>query len=550
MARRLAVILAADVVDYTAMMEEDEDAAIALIRDLRETSLEPVALAQGGEVLKRMGDGWIIAFPSAGAALDCAMAAQTGLADHPKLRLRMGVHMGDIVEDEQDFYGAGVNLAARLQTEAPPGGVMISAELHRQLSGKQAEAFTDAGNFKLKNIAQPVNGFQWRPAGVAAGARADQVPVISVEAFAAAPDEGETRSAADDLREQIILALSRRTGVRVRDSAQGKDRSATYALRARLRESGGRGRFNLSLLVNADGATTWAGAFDGDTTDLFAFCDNAAAWADIQLRTRINALDGERIAHLPDSALSSSELRSRAAMLFNLARIRSYKHSRELMDRALRLNPDDPMAMAMRVEAIMFLSMVRHRNLDAGELAQLVSDLDRAVEVSPGSDYIFFVRGVLRAYVLRDPDGALSDARRCRKLNPGYVLIHEVEGAAHLRAGRAKDAAAAFRRLVELSPTDAYTPYRSYFLAVAQFCDGENVAAAATTRDLIEVKPSVRAYRELLARALRGLGDDEGAAREEAAAARLSSEQNFNSPRPPLPDDLSWLADALAPTAP
>ena len=114
------------------MMGQDEDATIDLIRELREASLEPVATAHNGEVLKRLGDGWIISFPSVDDAIRAALAAQIALSEHPKIHLRMGLHMGDIVVDDADIYGAGVNLAARLQTEAPPGGIMISADLYRQ----------------------------------------------------------------------------------------------------------------------------------------------------------------------------------------------------------------------------------------------------------------------------------------------------------------------------------------------------------------------------------------------------------------------------------
>ncbi len=160
---RLAVLMVADLVDYSVIMSDDETLAINAIRDLKDTYLEPTALKHGGEILKRMGDGWIIAFSSVAATVQCAMEVQTKLVGHLVIRLRIGAHIGEIREDETDFYGAGINLAQRLQTQAPPGGLMVSEDLHRQLTGELSKAFKDAGSFKLKNIALAVNGFQWRP---------------------------------------------------------------------------------------------------------------------------------------------------------------------------------------------------------------------------------------------------------------------------------------------------------------------------------------------------------------------------------------------------
>ena len=145
------------------MMAQDESATIALVHELRDRLLEPIAVRHEGEILKRMGDGWIIAYPSVASSVLAALEIQNGLAEHPKIRLRMGIHMGDIVSDEADLYGTGVNIACRLQTEAPPGGVMLSADVYNQLSEKQTQGFSDAGTFKLKNIPRPVQCYQWRP---------------------------------------------------------------------------------------------------------------------------------------------------------------------------------------------------------------------------------------------------------------------------------------------------------------------------------------------------------------------------------------------------
>ena len=176
MQSRLAVIMVADVVGYSAMMAADEAAAIKAVKNVNDNYLAPIAAKYSGEIIKRMGDGWIVRFGSVPAAVRCAIAVQDGLATQPKLNLRIGADFSDITEDDEDFYGAGVNIAARLQNEARPGGVMISQDLKRQLTGELGASFTDAGAFQLKNIPDPINGFQWPPAKNVRPDRADELP--------------------------------------------------------------------------------------------------------------------------------------------------------------------------------------------------------------------------------------------------------------------------------------------------------------------------------------------------------------------------------------
>jgi adenylate cyclase len=214
--RRLAVILVADMVDYSRLMQADQDSTIGLIQALRDKWLEPKVKARGGEVLKRLGDGWIMAFGSVSNAIEVAIGVQEALYGHPEVRLRLAAHLGEIADDGADIYGPGLNIAARLQTEAPPGGLMISEDLHRQLDSRLAGDFTDAGSFTLKNITVPISGFQWRPTKRDLPSASD-VPVIAVEPIRSSPDGQEIREAAADLQEQLVHGLSRRTGIRVLD---------------------------------------------------------------------------------------------------------------------------------------------------------------------------------------------------------------------------------------------------------------------------------------------------------------------------------------------
>ena len=179
MPRRLAAIMMADLAGYSSLMEEDAPAAIARVRHMRESALEPVATDAGGIVEKRMGDGWLITFSSAMMAVSAAQKIQSGLIDTDGLKLRLAVHLGEIVEEDGEIYGSGINISARLQAQAPPGGLIVSAECHRQLDPDLAETFLDVGSYELKNVKTPVECLQWRPAGLKlAASTADALPVV------------------------------------------------------------------------------------------------------------------------------------------------------------------------------------------------------------------------------------------------------------------------------------------------------------------------------------------------------------------------------------
>ena len=469
MQSRTTYLMMADLVDYTRSMEADQDHAIGLIQELRNCRLEPVAARHQGQVMKRMGDGWIFGFPDAKTLIASAIEIQQDLANHSEIRLRISRHTGELLEDESDFYGAGVNLTQRILTQAPPGGLTISEELLRKLPPDQSNEFHDAGAFRLKGIALPVTLFQWRPseAGVV---ESGEVPSIAVEAFAFAPDDSETRGAADDLHEQLITRLSRRTGIRVLDDSTGQVRQATYLLRGRLRTAGARGRLCVSLMLGGENRTVWSQIYEGDPSDIFAFCDELIERVDVDLRLQINAFDGNRVAHLPEDRLSLSELRSRAASAFYRGTMQSWEEAERLLKRGKQLAIDDPMALAMMGEATVILNGARYEDLDAEEALLLEKDLDHAVEIAPRSDYVFWVRGLFRLNVRKDLTGAERDYQRVMSLSPAYAPGFELRGQIELASGKLEQATESLAHSVALSEEDPLLPYRLYILSVANFC--------------------------------------------------------------------------------
>ena len=542
MEAQLTQLMLADLVDYTRTMETEQARALEMIRELRGTYLEPIAHRYAGEVLKRMGDGWIFSFPDADAAVSCSLEVQQGLADHEAIRVRISCHSGEIVQDDVDFYGTGVNLAQRILTEAPPGGVMIAQDVYRGLPQSISAGFRDAGSFRLKGISQPVTLFQWRPGEMGSG-RVDEVPGIAVEAFGFAPDDSGTRGAAEDLHEQLIAHLSRRTGIRVLDDSTGSIRDAVYTLRGRLRIAGPRGRLSLMLLLNADSRTIWSRNYEGDPSDVFAFCDRLVEQADVDLRVQINAFDGDRVAHLPADRLSLSELRSRAASAFYKVTMVGWEEALYLMQRAERLSPDDPMTVAMIGEATVQYRCARHEEFSADWADEFERRLDQAVEISPRSDYVFWVRGLFRLRVRGDWQRAEGDIRRVMTLTPAYAPAFEVLGELNLAAGRPDDAVPALEQAVNLSQNDPLLPYRLYLLAVGLICAGRQAEAVSILEQALVLKPGLDAFKRLREVAQQDIG--QGVLPQSFATG--TRRPAIAAPRLMLAEPYQWLNDVLKP---
>ncbi len=536
MRARLAVILMADLVGYTSAMEADQSLAIGLIRELRDKLLEPEAVRRGGEILKRMGDGWIIAFPSVSAAIETAQFVQLSLVDHEKIRLRMAAHLGEIVQDEADIYGAGINITARLQTEAPPGGVMISEDLRRQLDKKFSAGFSDAGTFDLKNLALPVNGFQWRPA-TQREIEHTELPSIAVEPVTSAPETRETLEVCADLQEQLVHSLSRRTGVRVIATDSTSETKATYSLRCRLRCRETEARISSSLTRLGDGQVTWSRFLNGSSEDLFELSDRAAEQLSNDLRLQINAFDGDRLSDIPDDQLSPSELRSRAAMLFYRATIEDYNHAGKLLERALRLDPENGSGLAMWCEAKLYPLEACYREPDPDLRTRIIESSNKAVQAAPRSDYCWYTRAQVRARLARDLHGARKDIDRIFRLNPSYVLGMEASGYTEVIAGNWEAARNSLVGAVSRSKEDPFLPYRLYPLSIAHMMAGDKQLAIEAISDATEMRPYCRHFWLVKAWILKKSGMQSKAETAAERAKALSEKadilaQNLHLPEP------------------
>ncbi len=543
---RITTLMVVDMVGYSSMMNANQDAAIEAVRELKRDQLEPVLADFGGEILKRMGDGWIVAFASIGAALDSAIQVQSNLYDHPTIKLRIGCHLGEIVEDDDDFYGTGVNITQRIQTEAPPGGVMVSEDFYRQLSTEQSAVLSDAGTFSLKNISQPVRLYQWRLAPGSTGKSGD-VPSIAFQSFDYAPVDPETKALAGDLRDQLIVRVSRRKGVSVFDASAKSVEAATYDLRGRVRIAGRRGRFTITLVSRANARPVWSQTYEAQTEDVFDFCDTVLEQAEGDLRLQTNAFDGDRLAGLPVDDLSVSELRARAANEFYKVTIESWEEALSLIERAISLNPLDGMSLCMRVEAQLMLHGARYKIMSAEIKKRCEEVLNTAVMQEPKSDYVIWVRANFRLAVQDDISGALADLKRGRQLNPAYLENHELEGQILLRRSEFAGADAAFSRLVERGEQDPLQPYRLFMRGIARYCGGNFEGSVEDASAAYDMRPNEAGHLKLRAMALTEMQLHEQAQACLQAAQQLSQAPMMTTKPPVLPPDMRWMLDRLKP---
>src|SRR5262245_45398863 len=310
--RKLAAIVAADVVGYSRLMGRDESGTLARLRKNRTEHLDPILTKYGGRLVKLTGDGALIEFPSAVDALSAAIEFQQAMAeangDQPAdtaLVFRMGLHLGDLIVEGDDLYGDGVNIAARLEAEAPAGGILISRTVHEAVMGRLKATFDDLGSLALKNIERPVQAFgvkwvpsDWQPPltleATAALATAQQVPLplpdkpsIAVLPFQNMSSDPEQEYFADGMVEEIITGLSRskRLFVIARNSSfaykgkspdirqVGRELGVRYVLEGSVRKSGKRVRITGQLIDASNGGHIWADRFDGDLSDIFDLQD-------------------------------------------------------------------------------------------------------------------------------------------------------------------------------------------------------------------------------------------------------------------------------------
>jgi adenylate cyclase len=537
--RRLAAVLAADVAGYSRLMGRDEERTLAQLKTLRKTLVDPGIATHRGRIVKTSGDGMLVEFASAVDAARFAVEVQREMAQQntcvsPELRieLRIGIHVGDIIIDDNDIFGDGVNIAARLEGIAEPGGVCISDDAHRQIRGKIDIVFDDIGEQALKNIAEPMRAWQIRLAGEAAPAIRSSSSAIRVQDLAL-PDKPsivvlpfDNMSAeagqdylADGIVEAITAALSciRSFFVIARSSAFtykgratnardiGKELGVAYLLAGSVQKAGNRLRIIVQLIETEGGAHVWSSRFDGAIDDFFDLEDRITEQVAGALQPSIRIAEIERSRRKRPQDLSSYDFTMRAMPhVWALEKEESAK-AIELLEKALAIDPEYPLALSLAGWCHAQRSVYNWADDIADSQAMARSLAERAAEMSGDDPVILAVLGAVHTFV-RNHGTARVLLERAVTLDPNAAWAWSRLGWLENYADQPQKAIGNFERALRLSPIDPmnfnnYVGMGSAHEVAQQYDD-----AAAFYRRALEERPNASWIYRNLASSLSGAG--------------------------------------------
>ncbi|MBZ9845973.1 adenylate/guanylate cyclase domain-containing protein [Mesorhizobium sp. CA5] len=484
--RKLAAILAADVVGYSRLASADEDRTLARLRALRSDLIDPTIEVHHGRVIKRTGDGALVEFRSVVDAVRCAVEVQNGMVERNagvpqdrRIEFRIGIHLGDVVEESDgDLMGDGVNIASRLEGVAAPGAICLSEDAYRQVKARLDLSVSDLGSTQLKNIAEPIRVYslQVGSAGTKAAATSETAterpataapPKLSIAVlpFANMSGDAEQDYFADGISEDIITALSKLSqlfviarnssftfkGQNVRVQEVGTKLGVRHVLEGSVRKSGNRVRITAQLIDAASGGHLWAERFDRDLTDIFAVQDDVTQ--QIVGALALNLTEGDRQRLAPEYArnteaydyfLRGRELWHRLTKETNVA-------ARDLLQRAIELDPKFASAHAFLALTHGLDYLNRWSGSPPESMAQAEEAATRAVTLDESDPWAHWALAIVKLYTRRH-DGAINEAERAIALNPNFAEGHVILGEALYYSGKPEEALESFARGKILNP--------------------------------------------------------------------------------------------------
>jgi TolB-like protein/Flp pilus assembly protein TadD len=535
--RRLAAVLAADVVGYSRLMGEDEARTLARLKALRRDVVQPRIADCKGRIVKLMGDGLLAEFPSAVEAVRCAAAIQdamaereTDLSDEQRVRLRIGVNLGDIIVEGSDIYGDGVNVAARLEGLAEPGGICISNAVYEQVRGRVDFDFDDLGETDFKNIDRPVRVWRWPAASGPSSAaprpaaRTSGKPSIAVLAFKNMSGDPDQEYFSDGIAEDVITELSRFRALSViaRNSSfqfkgdapdlarVGRTLGVDYVIEGSVRKAGTRVRVTAQLTETRTGSHIWADRYDHDLENIFAVQDEITRRIISAVAPGIVSAEMQRARRKDIETLDAWDRIMRAH--WHLARftMEDNAEARRLLSEAAQIDPDSALAlgdlaMIHTFDAIWNWGVSRDQSLaDAGEAAR------RAVSLDENNAWGHIALGVVEAFSGHS-DEALRRLERAVEISPNDPNAHGHLGFALALAGEATDAIAELEEAVRLSPRDPFLAFWHMSRAVAAFAAEDHEQTILWSRKTIEENPRFPGAYRILAATYGELGEIENA---------------------------------------
>jgi TolB-like protein len=522
--RRLAAILAADVAGYSRLTGLDEEGTHAHLQDHLRLLVDPKVAEHRGRVVKNTGDGLLAEFSSAVDAVRCAVDVQRGMAgrnaDVPhekRIEFRIGINVGDIISDRGDIFGDGVNVAARLEGFAEPGGICISDDAHRQLRGKLDIAFEDAGEQQLKNIAWPVRVYRVRLSDAAGTKRPTLAlpdrPSIAVLPFQNMSDDPQQEYFADGIVEEITTALSRFRNLfviarnssftykgRAVDVKQiGRELGVRYVLEGSVRKAANRVRITGQLVDASTGAQLWADRFDDGLGDIFDLQDRVTASVVGAIAPKLEQAEIERAKRKPTESLDAYDYFLRGMASFHQGGRKATAEALELFNKAIQLDPSFASAYGMAAWCYFgpmifgpkMFTRTRDRKQEALEAERLAR---RAARLGTDDATALYAAGFVLAGITHDFDTSVALVDRALVLNPNLGAAWFVSGFVRLLHGEPEVGIEHFSRAERLSPFDPFIWAVHTCTAYAHFFAGryeEALFVVEQVRDAPNYRPAI-----------------------------------------------------------
>jgi adenylate cyclase len=576
MERRLAAIVCADVAGYSRLMGADEAGTHAAFKAHR-SAIYPIILNHGGRVVKNTGDGFLLEFPSIVGAIESAIALHALMAERNNhlpadrvMQFRLGVHMGDVIADEDEVFGDGVNVAVRLESVAAPGGVAVSAKAHSEASKHLSVAFVDAGSHRFKNIEDTVDVWTWEPGGSDRSGRepknSSNLPaqyrtaIVGVLPFANLSDSSDEYFS-DGLTEDLIHALSLQSFYRVlsRNSTfafKGKNLStrliareidATYLIQGSVRRAGTKIRVTAELIAPESGEQLWAGRYDRDIGDLFAMQDEITASLSAALAPEIYRAEASAPARSSSTDLTAWDRFLRGLSHYYQQTKEDFERSIALFREAIALDPALSIARAylatILVQGVQYGWIMSTRQL----WTEAMSLAESSVRLDPRSSFAFSIFSYVHA-MEGNHEAAMEAAKRAVKLNPYDMGARGVLGICHLVTGEHRQAIELFSTAVQRGNSDPRYKWAA-MNAFSHYLLGQYDASLSWAREALYSNPNHLQVLAVRAAALAQSGRTEEAAK--AAEVLLSSypgltvQRHLRNFRWKTPADIAHYRDGL-----
>jgi TolB-like protein/class 3 adenylate cyclase/cytochrome c-type biogenesis protein CcmH/NrfG len=559
--RRLAAILAADVAGYSRLIGVDEEGTLHRLKSIRAEVIDPVIAASRGRLVKTTGDGFLVEFTSVVDALRCAVDVQREIADRGgetradrRLELRIGVHQGDIVVEDGDIFGDGVNVAARLEALAEPGAICVSARVQEDAAGRLDLAFADMGEQTLKNIARPIRVYRVgphkaSPPPVQAPLPLPDKPSIAVLPFQNMSADPEQEVFADGMVEDITTALSKLRwffviarnssfaykGRAVDVKQVGRELGVRYVLEGSVRKGGNRLRITAQLVEAESGNHVWAERYDRDIGDIFTVQDEITERVVAAIEPELYAAENIRSQRKPPESLDAWECVIRALSAVSRGTREAHNEAEQMCRQAISVAPGYGQA-----HSLLAWVLVRRAFYSGGELGTLIAEISSearaALSIDERDPWAHLVQGSLY-HRLRRFDDAVRAKRRALELNPNFALAHAQLATSLANLGKHQEATHAAQHALRLSRNDRSVRASALTaLMIVDFAAKRYAECIMVARTMIENNPEHSAGHLYLAAAL--AMQDELTAAAEALAALLRL-------RPEL--SLAWMRQNLPP---